>query len=210
MNYPGVEILELTKEQKYIILALIGILVSGLAYAVYNNFTKASSAEIVITDTEELEPKKMFQPELVVVHISGAVKNRGVYKLEKGARLIDLIKVAGGILENANPDKVNLAEELKDGQRISIPFKPAQKEFCLPKSAPLEETSGNISTGPVNINTASAGELMKVKGVGEATAKRIIEYRDKNGGFSKPEDIMKVKGIGKGKFGKIKGQISVY
>ncbi len=201
---------DLSKEQKYIILALIGILISGLAYAAYNNFSKVSSAEIVITEAEELEPKKIFQPEFIVVHVSGAVRNKGVYKLEKGSRLIDLIKVAGGILENANPDKVNLAEELKDGQRINVPFKLAQKESASTKSAPQEELSGDTSNCPLNINTASAGELIKVKGIGETTAKRIIEYREKNGGFSKIEDLMKVKGIGKGKFEKMKGEVGAY
>ena len=101
---------------------------------------------------------------------------------------------------------MNLAQELKDGAKIKIPLRL--------KTAPIanlgESPSSSTSDGTVNLNTSTAQELTKVKGIGKTTAQRIIEYREKNGGFSKIEDLMKVKGIGKGKFGKIKDQVTLY
>lgn len=64
------------------------------------------------------------------------------------------------------------------------------------------------AAGLININTADAAELMKLKGVGEKTAEKIIEYRVQTP-FEKPEDIMNVKGIGEKKFEDIKDHICV-
>lgn len=78
----------------------------------------------------------------------------------------------------------------------------------------VEDTSINVSAteeqaaGHININTADAAELMKLKGVGEKTAEKIIEYRAQTP-FEKPEDIMNVKGIGEKKFEDIKDHICV-
>jgi len=200
---------ELSKEQKYIILALIGILISGLAYTVYNNFSKGSSPEIIIAETENTKPASVSSPpEFVIVHLSGAVAKQGVFKLKKGSRLIDAIKVAGGIISGADLDKVNLAQELKDGIKINIPLKAAKS--ISPKALSKETSSKNTSSNIININTATVKELTKVKGIGKTIAQRIIEYREKNGSFSKIEDLTKVKGIGKGKFEKIKGEVRVY
>jgi len=77
--------------------------------------------------------------------------------------------------------------------------------FVLSFSVPLYAASD----GKININTAGVEELVKLERIGEKYAQRIIEYREKNGPFEKPEDIMKVKSIGKGKFGKIKDQITI-
>ncbi len=78
----------------------------------------------------------------------------------------------------------------------------------------VTDTSINVSAteeqaaGLININTADAAELMKLKGVGEKTAEKIIEYRVQTP-FEKPEDIMNVKGIGEKKFEDIKDHICV-
>ena len=195
---------ELSKEQKYIILALVGILISGLAYAVYSNFSKSADPEIIISAAEEVKSERIRpKAEFVIVHLSGAVKRPGVFKLEKGSRIIDSIKAAGGIAGDADLDKVNLAQELKDGAKIKIPFRLKTTPVADPGELPLSRTSN----GMVNLNTSTAQDLTKVKGIGKSTAQRIIEYREKNGGFSKIEDLMKVKGIGKGKFEKIKSQV---
>ncbi|MBI3815730.1 MAG: helix-hairpin-helix domain-containing protein [Nitrospinae bacterium] len=74
-------------------------------------------------------------------------------------------------------------------------------------SKPAEEKKAvNII---VNINKASADEIATLPGIGDKTAKLIVEYRDKNGSFKKPEDIRKVKGVGEKLFEKIKGSITV-
>ena len=67
-----------------------------------------------------------------------------------------------------------------------------------------------VSSGAaVNLNSASVAQLESLPGIGKATAERIVEYRQKNGGFKKAEDLMNVRGIGEKSFLKLKPQITV-
>jgi competence protein ComEA len=193
---------ELTKEQKYIILALIGILLSGLFYSAYNHFFKPSDSEIFVADSVKKEDSISSQS--ILVHVSGAVRTEGVFKLKNGSRLLDAIRASGGFLPKADPSKLNLAQELKDGTKIAVPFK-----VGLISVVPAAGDEAAGSAGLVNINSASPGELVKIPGVGEVTAKRIVEYRKDNGSFSAPGDLKKVKGIGPKKFEKMKEHVTV-
>lgn len=175
----------------------------------------------------------------LVIDIVGEVKKPGIVKLREGDRVIDAIEKAGGTTDRANLDEINLAYKLTDGQQIVIPKKeeikvnivPSQKKYSKSSSStskisiPSKYISSSVGkaivsnsltlkeTDPngeiININTASALELDKLPGVGEVTAKKIIDYRQKNGTFKVIEDIMKVGGIGKSKFEQIKGKITV-
>jgi competence protein ComEA len=78
----------------------------------------------------------------------------------------------------------------------------AQDKPARPKAAPVVST-------PVNLNTASAADLEALPGVGAATAKLIIEHREKNGGFKKVEELMNIKGIGEKSFLKLKPMVTV-
>ena len=73
-----------------------------------------------------------------------------------------------------------------------------------PKSKPAPA----VST-PVNLNTATAADLEALPGVGAATARLIIEHREKNGGFKKIEELMNIKGIGEKSFLKLKPMVTV-
>lgn len=77
------------------------------------------------------------------------------------------------------------------------------------KEAPKSESAMQVQVEKININTATETELMKLPGIGQTTAKRIIEYRDAQGGFKNVEDLMKVKGISKKKFNKIMNKVTV-
>jgi competence protein ComEA len=137
-----------------------------------------------------------------VVHICGAVKNEGVYKVTVDDRICDVIKMAGGGLAGADFSSLNLAEKVKEGQKIAIPFKamllPETKvSGALPQAAKKQKR--------INLNTASLAELDELPGVGPATAKKIIAARP----FARVEDIMKVKRFGKSKFEKIKDRIEL-
>lgn len=144
----------------------------------------------------------------ILVHISGAVAQPGVYSLSAGSRMQDAVQAAGGLLPQADPDGVNLAAFLQDGAQVVIP---TIAPTPLPNS---QATPGSGSRSPdvqvlININTATQAELESLPEIGPSIAKEIIAYRQKNGLFKKIEDIMKVKGIGEKIFEAIKLLITV-
>ena len=145
------------------------------------------------------------EEEKIYVYICGQIKNAGVYELSSKSRLADLVSLAGGFSENANTTYNNLAMHLEDEQKIYIP------SIDEKVASPIEETTVNnvASSERLNLNKATEQELMKLRGIGESKAKQIIEYRNKNGGFRSIEDIMKIKGIKKSAFNKIKDNIYV-
>ena len=133
------------------------------------------------------------QEAVIFVDIKGAVKNPGVYQMKVGDRVKDALEAAGGLTEEADSQKVNLAKRLEDQMVIVVP-KVGEEAEEIPAGATSKEEA---KEGKVNINTATVEELKTLKGVGEKKAEAIIEYRKKNGSFQTKEDLMKVRGIGK-------------
>jgi len=201
---------DLTREQQLIILGLVLVIVAGLGVMAYRRYAPLSSPEISIQETD---PQEHLQPNDVgrmIVHVTGAVRREGVYRLQFGDRVIDALKLAGGADPNADLSSINLAEKVKDGQKMVVPRKPERAASVRGSGDPgIRESGTSSSQVKVNINAAGEQDLCQVRGIGPSTAKRIIEHRTANGPFSKIEDIMKVKGIGKGKFKKIKDKIGV-
>ena len=153
-------------------------------------------------------------PEMIFVHVCGAVKKEGVYQVINSARVVDAIKAAGGLTKDAASYGINQAELLKDGMQIYIPTKKEVKvnkviPSGLPSVTGASDISKNANTEIVNINTATKEELMKLNGVGEAKAALIINFRETNGGFKNINDLMKIKGIKQKFFDKIKDSICV-
>ena len=146
--------------------------------------------------------REVQEPQVLVVHVCGAVVKPGVYELKPGSRIADAVEMAGGFTGNADDSYVNLADIPEDGMQIYIPTK---EEAVALRQEPQE----SASSGKVNINTADKVLLCTLPGIGEARAADIIAYRQENGGFSSIEDIMKVSGIKEGSFQKIKELIAV-
>ncbi|NLK75488.1 MAG: hypothetical protein GX288_09405 [Clostridiales bacterium] len=150
--------------------------------------------------------------DIIYVHVCGAVVNPGVYNGSYGSRIVDFIKLAGGLTEDAAGDYINQAQLAMDGQRLYIPTMEEVKE--LPTEAFIQGdtgdtgASGNVSK-LVNINTADASELMSLPGIGQSKANSIIEYRKANGKFKTIEDLMKINGIKEGLFNKISPYITI-
>jgi competence protein ComEA len=156
-----------------------------------------------LQDFEEVNTK----PKEIFVDIDGAVNEPGVYIVEEGTRLINIINIAGGLKDTAETKYINRADIVYDGQKIYIPEKDEDFE---PTEINDTTIAGNTQSqsNKININTATEKELETLNGIGEVLAKRIIEYRKTNK-FNTIEDIMKVSGIADGKFQQIKDDISV-
>ncbi len=149
------------------------------------------------------------------VHICGEVVKPGVYELPEGSRIFDAVEAAGGFTQDASESYVNLAQVLADGWKVEIPGAGA---VCNAGPGSMAGITGNTADmggnagagdGLVDINTATKQELCTLPGVGESRAESIISYRERNGGFERIEDIMKVEGIKEGMFSKMKDKICV-
>ena len=150
--------------------------------------------EVVVTTVlAEKTEVSTTQETVIFVDIKGEVKKPGVYQMKAGDRVKDALDAAGGLTEEADSQKVNLAKRLEDQMVIVVPKVGEEAE-----EIPAGETRNEATKeGKVNINTATVEELKTLKGVGEKKAEAIIEYRKKNGSFQTKEDLMKVRGIGK-------------
>ena len=201
------------KNKKDIILIgsmFLGLTLLGFGYKFMSSNNQKKVIENINSENKQqsedgsLENNK--QNSEIYVHIDGEVKNPGVYKMKIGDRVNDAIQAAGGLTENAEKSKINLATKLKDEMKIHI-SKIGETNSDLSNESKDDNSDGNNSK-LININTASKEELCKLTGIGENKAKLIIEYREKNK-FTKIEDITKVSGIGKKTFEKIKNDITV-
>lgn len=201
--------MKLTDEQKLTIIGLLAaVIVGSLVYA-YNHFLVPSTPSEILDKPE----KNITRPVSagLKVHISGAVRREGVYVAKIGDRVVDLVTLAGGSLPNADLSALNLAEEVKDGQKVVVPAKEYQST-CLPAGTvgvAEREGSGNQKSRrtekgqKININTATVSELDELPGVGPATAQKISSARP----FSKLEDLTKIPRFSKSKFEKLKDRI---
>ena len=184
-----------------------------------------ASSEIIEGDEPAREESvPVSEPDMLCIHVCGAVMKPGVYELPAGCRVYEAVQEAGGFAEDADQDYVNQAQPLQDGVKLIIPTK---EEVAMlseaedSKSGALAgivdgspgetETgeSGQTADGRININTATEAELCKIPGIGGTRSAAIVAYRDSHGSFQKPEDIMKVSGIKEGLYGKIKDSIRV-
>lgn len=145
------------------------------------------------------EEKVITNLETIKVHIVGEVNQPGLIELEVGSRIQDAIELAGGLTQDADTSKTNLAYILSDGEKIRIP------------NINDEEMEENefLTQSKININTASVVDLQTIPGVGESTANSIVEYRAKTGKFMSIDEIKNVSGIGESKFEKMQDYISV-
>lgn len=142
----------------------------------------------------------------IVVHAAGAVASPGVYKMPIGSRVSDLITAAGGPTGEGDPNALNLAGELRDGDRVEVPIVGA----TTPGGAsPAPAASGGGVPRVVDLNRGTAEELDALPGIGPATAAAIVTYRDQHGPFGSVDDLVDVPGIGPAKLEAIRELVDV-
>lgn len=152
----------------------------------------------------------------VTVHVLGEVRRPGIVRLVQGARVADAIEAAGGPTTRAVTGRLNLAQVLVDGQQIYLSSRSDRPSEVVGPGLPTAET-GTASTGggtgasrgPVNLNTATAAQLEQLPGVGPATARAIIAWRESHGRFSSVNDLQQVEGIGAKTFAKLAPLVTV-
>ncbi|TFB98222.1 helix-hairpin-helix domain-containing protein [Cryobacterium adonitolivorans] len=153
----------------------------------------------------------------VFVHVLGAVVHPGLFEVHQGARVVDVVAAAGGLLPTADEAGLNLARLVADGEQLYVPAlgevgsgPPAGVQAG---SGGTESTAGAAGTGAaaatVNLNTATMADLDTLPRIGPAMAQRILDYRAKEGRFASVEDLRNVTGIGEKTFAALKDLITV-
>jgi len=155
-------------------------------------------------------------PAAIAVHVGGAVNAPGVVLLPRQSRVLNAIEAAGGLSAEADPDAINLAARVNDGERITVLSRSALATKTAltstaaagnPKAGSATATSAVIF--PINLNTATQPELEALPTIGPTKAAQILAYRQTIGQFLKIEDIQNVPGIGPTTFEKIKDFITL-
>lgn len=195
------------------VVAALVIFFAGFKYSDYRH-NRASSEqlqteEVVVEEAGEKKVAEEEEPVPIFVHVTGAVENPGVFQMNSGDRVFQVLEKARPTPE-ADVNQLNLAQTLVDGGKVVVPKVGEQlSETALTASGGLG-SGGGLVGDKVNINTASVNELDEhLPGIGPALAQRIVDYRERNGGFKSPEQIMEVSGIGEKRYEQIKDLITV-
>jgi competence protein ComEA len=148
-----------------------------------------------------------------LVHVVGAVRRPGVYRLPAAARIQAAIRRAGGATARADLQAINLAAKVADGQQVVVPRRAATSAAGAGASgappAGAVGASGAASSAPVNLDTATAEQLDALDGVGPATAQKILEYRSTHGGFASIDDLAQIPGIGPKRLESLRAQVTL-
>jgi competence protein ComEA len=155
------------------------------------------------TGTVRLEPR---QATTALVHVAGAVRSPGVYRLRDGERVQDAVRRAGGPRAGADLNAINLAAKVADGQQVVVPRRGAAG--AAPVGAGTGEPGGPPQA-PVSLNSATAEQLDTLDGVGPATASKILEYRRQHGGFRSIDDLGEIPGIGPKRLAALRGKVQL-
>ncbi|MCY6959722.1 ComEA family DNA-binding protein [Clostridium brassicae] len=167
--------------------------------------------EVIIDKSNSSQEKEHYNEyKKIVVEIKGEVKKPNVYDMKYGTRVYELIGKAGGYTENADTTCVNGSMKLKDEDCIIICKKGEENKTnnnTINRSNSIKESSSG--SDKIDINAATKEDLKTLPGVGEVTAEKIIDYRDKNGGFTSVDELTKVDRIGEKTLAKFKDKIQV-
>ncbi|MGH9117390.1 MAG: ComEA family DNA-binding protein [Acidimicrobiales bacterium] len=147
-------------------------------------------------------------PATVLVHAAGAVVNPGVYELDQGSRVADLVAEAGGAAPEADLNRVNLAAPVEDGQQIYVPKVGESPPAAVDDDGDAAD-AGTGADGPIDINTAPIDLLDELPGVGPAIAQAIVSYREEHGPFGSVEGLLDVPGIGEAKLAQLRELVTV-
>lgn len=171
------------------VLLLIALLVLAGRYLIRAGAPEAPRSAPIVSE----QPRAAESPKLVV-HVVGAVRRPGLYRLREGSRIADALARAGGATRKADLTVVNLAAPLSDGVQVVVPRRVPAAGVASPATGGSAGTV--VAAGPVHLNTATLEQLDALPGVGPVTAQKILDYREQNGGFASVDELDAVPGIG--------------
>ena len=149
----------------------------------------SASARAAPSTAVRIEPRAAT---VALVHVAGAVRSPGVYRLREGERIQDAVRRAGGPRAGADLNAINLAAKVADGQQVVVPRRGTAVAAAIGAAAP----DGGPAAPPVSLNSATAEQLDTLDGVGPATAAKILDWRRQHGGFRSIDDLGEIPGIG--------------
>lgn len=192
----------------FLFLLLLGFFV--LYEEPVSNVDSRSESQIVIEESKNIEEKE-DEKKNIRVDVKGAVMNEGVYEMDEGSCVLDAIRLAGGLNDDADTSLINLSKQVVDQMMIVIPtLEEVQSgNGFVSEEHNIDNTILDSSSDLVSINHASLAELQTLPGIGEKKALDIISYREENGGFQSLEDLKNVKGIGDRTFENLKEYIEL-
>lgn len=211
------------KKLIFIAVLLAGCIITSL---ISTNDKEKPLAGSSLQSAQGAVTSKAAQAKTVRVQVSGAVLEPGIYDVPANCRVEEAIAAAGGLMENADSERVNLVRKVRDGMQIRVPVKKAARTSRTQRKS-AQATAGysasstkkvgstragaeknNSAVQRVRINSASAGELQQLPGIGPALAQRIVDIRSR-GRFASVEDLLRVPGIGKAKLAKLRDYVEV-
>jgi competence protein ComEA len=172
----------------YAVVLLVVLAVAGRVALGAGEARPPGGAQSVALDVEEAPPREL------VVHVAGAVRQPGLYRLPDGSRVDDAIAGAGGAEPEAALDLVNLAAPVADGQQVLVPARGSEAAAGAAATGP--GAPGGAAGGKVHLNSATLEQLDELPGVGPVTAQQILDYRAANGAFRSVDELDAVPGIG--------------
>jgi competence protein ComEA len=141
----------------------------------------------------------------VVVHVAGAVREPGVYKLAASARVDEAVARAGGPTRRADLSGLNLAAKVEDGRQVLVPERSGGASPASGSAAAAAPAEGQ----PVNLNTATLEQLDTLSGIGPLTAQKILDFREERGGFGSVEELGEVPGIGEKRLASLREELTL-
>jgi competence protein ComEA len=134
------------------------------------------------------------------VHVAGAVRRPGLYRLPRGARVAAAVRRAGGPARSADLNLINLAARLQDGQQVVVPA----------AVAPGGPAAGGAvaADAPISLGAATVEQLDELDGIGPTLAERIVEHRQAKGGFGSLDQLAEVEGIGEKRLEALKAALT--
>lgn len=142
-------------------------------------------------EESEINQEEAVSQQIAIVDVKGEVNKPGVYEVSMDVRVSDVITKAGGFTAEADETQINLAQKVQDEMIIIVNKRGEEGEDSATASS-----SNAASEQKVKINYATQEEIETLNGIGPSKAQAIIQYREENGLFQAPEDLLEVSGIG--------------